>query len=215
MKRWTPYNSLAEINNGWDLIAPKGWGMALWNLFSFTGTRVAGIQNQAAFRFEASIPSFPADFPESSLCISESREVELLKKAKYDRTPKEKRFNYTKTGFASPFRPDFESLFHESSLPHNGKQFNLLHSPKFIDIVHDLFEAEISSFEIFISRLAEKSRNLIKSRAYSTQLTKLNSDFFKVALVRVKLVLESGRIPANSKIHSATNSGSQLVIFFG
>ena len=52
-----------EFSSGWDLIAPKGWGMAIWKSLVFASARTGGLRERHLFSFESGLPHFPQDYP--------------------------------------------------------------------------------------------------------------------------------------------------------
>ncbi|XP_072547652.1 ribonucleases P/MRP protein subunit POP1 [Salminus brasiliensis] len=99
--------------SGWDLILPKGWGMAFWVPLVYRGVRVGGLQMSLKHSQNKCMPHFPHDFPDcpAGAHFQEEQEVELLNKFK--RRPPSKRTNYIKHGCLAPFRCPWQRLTEE------------------------------------------------------------------------------------------------------
>ncbi|KAI9209255.1 ribonucleases P/MRP protein subunit POP1-domain-containing protein [Polychytrium aggregatum] len=99
-----------EFTAGWDLIAPKGWGMDLWRQLIYAGARIGGLRERRAQHFESGVPCFPYDYPETLAYrhYAATRRSEL--QAAHKRRPKSKRPNYDKLGSDSPFEAPFWKL---------------------------------------------------------------------------------------------------------
>ncbi|KAL7835658.1 hypothetical protein SRHO_G00280050 [Serrasalmus rhombeus] len=108
---------------GWDLLLPKGWGMAFWVPLVYRGVRVGGLQMSLKHSQNKGMPHFPHDFPDcpAGSCFQEQQEIELLEKFK--RRPPSKRTNYIKHGCLAPFRCPWEQLAEEweEIVKHNGE----------------------------------------------------------------------------------------------
>nr|KAJ3420524.1 hypothetical protein HK105_005559 [Polyrhizophydium stewartii] len=100
----------AEIAAGWDLVLPRGWAMEFWLTFVFAGARVGGLRERRDFHFEARLPCFPDDFPETPAYVADAADLGSQLAAKHARTPKSKRPNYDAMQVDSPFEPPFLSL---------------------------------------------------------------------------------------------------------
>ncbi|KAJ8328679.1 Ribonucleases P/MRP protein subunit pop1 [Batrachochytrium dendrobatidis] len=109
--------SRGEYSDGWDLVIPRGWAKEFWLTFIFSGARVAGLREKRSFHFEAAIPCFPYDYPETPTYDDDTSitcaELEKI----YNRTPKAKRPNYESLQVPSPFAPLFHQL--EPSISHS------------------------------------------------------------------------------------------------
>ncbi|RKO89377.1 NUC188 domain-containing protein, partial [Blyttiomyces helicus] len=93
----------AEFVGGWDLVVPKGWGMAFWRNLIFAGARVGGLRERHSLHFESGIPFFPNDFPETPAHNEWATARQQHLQAAYDRTPKAKRPSFAKLGTTHPF----------------------------------------------------------------------------------------------------------------
>ncbi|MCI4391374.1 hypothetical protein PGIGA_G00133550 [Pangasianodon gigas] len=99
--------------SGWDLLLPKGWGMAFWVPLVYCGVRVGGLQMSLKHCQNKSVPHFPHDYPDcpAGVRFQEQQEIELLEKFK--RHPPSKRTNYIKYGCVAPFRCPWQQLVEE------------------------------------------------------------------------------------------------------
>ncbi|XP_060756098.1 ribonucleases P/MRP protein subunit POP1 isoform X2 [Neoarius graeffei] len=99
--------------SGWDLLLPKGWGMAFWVPLVYCGVRVGGFQMSLKHSQNKSVPHFPHDYPDcpAGARFQEQQEIELLEKFK--RRPPSKRTNYIKYGCVAPFRCPWQQLVEE------------------------------------------------------------------------------------------------------
>ncbi|XP_008829764.1 ribonucleases P/MRP protein subunit POP1 [Nannospalax galili] len=96
--------------SGWDVLLPKGWGMAFWIPFIYRGARVGGLKETAVhFQYKRS-PNIPGDFPDclAGVLFADEQAKDLLEK--YRRRPPAKRPNYVKLGTLAPFRCPWEQL---------------------------------------------------------------------------------------------------------
>nr|XP_015830371.2 ribonucleases P/MRP protein subunit POP1 [Nothobranchius furzeri] len=98
---------------GWDLLLPKGWGMAFWIPLVYRGVRVAGLHMGLKHSHSKAAPIFPHDFPDcpAGIRFQEEQEAEFLDKFK--RHPPAKRTNYIKHGCLAPFRCPWQQLAEE------------------------------------------------------------------------------------------------------
>ncbi|KAJ2996733.1 Ribonucleases P/MRP protein subunit pop1 [Globomyces sp. JEL0801] len=209
IRRNTTLNSnqreCSEAMCGWSLIAPKGWGMPLWNLFVYAGARVGGLRERTNAFYEAGCPAFPNDYPESPLCTQESIAEASILKAKYNRTPSSKRVNYTKIGTKYPFRPPFHLLVNGDK----EKPINVIHSVKIISVLVNMLQSINSdtTFDLFIAEFVALLKQLLKSRPYMSKLTNFDVKSVSLLCVRVQLMyLEGGRGESNSTIYIPDNN---------
>ncbi|XP_038147770.1 ribonucleases P/MRP protein subunit POP1 [Cyprinodon tularosa] len=108
-----------ELNSwgaGWDLLLPKGWGMAFWIPLVYRGVRVAGLHMTLKHSQNKAAPHFPHDYPDcpAGARFQEEQEAELLDRFK--RRPPAKRANYIKHGCLAPFRCRWQQLAEEWEL---------------------------------------------------------------------------------------------------
>ncbi|XP_008981675.1 ribonucleases P/MRP protein subunit POP1 isoform X2 [Callithrix jacchus] len=96
--------------SGWDVLLPKGWGMAFWIPFIYRGARVGGLKQSAVHSQYKRSPSVPGDFPDcpAGMLFAEEQAKNLLEK--YKRRPPAKRPNYVKLGTLAPFFCPWEQL---------------------------------------------------------------------------------------------------------
>ncbi|CAL8247944.1 unnamed protein product [Lota lota] len=101
---------------GWDLLLPKGWGMAFWVPLVYRGVRIGGLKMSLKHSQNKGAPHFPHDFPDcpAGVCFQREQETELLNKFK--RRPPAKRTNYVKHGCLAPFRCPWQQLVEEWEL---------------------------------------------------------------------------------------------------
>uniref|UniRef100_A0A8C5KFP4 Processing of precursor 1, ribonuclease P/MRP family, (S. cerevisiae) n=1 Tax=Jaculus jaculus TaxID=51337 RepID=A0A8C5KFP4_JACJA len=99
--------------SGWDVLLPKGWGMAFWIPFIYRGARVGGLKETTVHSQYKRAPNIPADFPD---CLAGSRVAKEQAKdllEMYKRRPPAKRPNYVKLGTVTPFYCPWEQLTQE------------------------------------------------------------------------------------------------------
>ncbi|KAI8360797.1 ribonucleases P/MRP protein subunit POP1-domain-containing protein [Blakeslea trispora] len=99
-----------EWAQGWSLIIPRGFGMAIWKSLVFAGGRVAGYEDMRAIQFESGFPSFPQDYPGTRSFEVHRAQVKNALEAVWQKRPSSKRVNYVKRGIEHPFECAFESL---------------------------------------------------------------------------------------------------------
>ncbi|XP_064409906.1 ribonucleases P/MRP protein subunit POP1 [Latimeria chalumnae] len=96
--------------SGWDVLIPKGWGMAFWIPFIYRGARAGGLQEALKHSQYKGTPHSPHDFPDCPAGIQFAREMESELLDKFNRRPPAKRPNYIKHGTLAPFRCPWEQL---------------------------------------------------------------------------------------------------------
>ncbi|XP_069778648.1 ribonucleases P/MRP protein subunit POP1 isoform X2 [Narcine bancroftii] len=99
--------------SGWDILFPKGWGMAFWISLIYRGVRVGGLQEGVKHSQYQGIPRFPDDFPDCPAGIRHIEETEKELIDKYKRYPPAKRPNYIHYGTMTPFRCPWQQLVEE------------------------------------------------------------------------------------------------------
>ncbi|KAJ3597780.1 hypothetical protein NHX12_001297 [Muraenolepis orangiensis] len=101
---------------GWDLLLPKGWGMAFWVPLVYRGVRIGGLKMAIKHSQGQGAPHFPHDYPDcpAGVRFQEEQEAELLNKFK--RRPPAKRTNYIKHGCLAPFSCPWQQLAEEWEL---------------------------------------------------------------------------------------------------
>ncbi|XP_062255136.1 ribonucleases P/MRP protein subunit POP1 [Platichthys flesus] len=101
---------------GWDLLLPKGWGMAFWIPLVYRGVRIGGLNMSLKHSQNKGTPHFPHDYPDcpAGIRFQEEQETELLDKFK--RRPPAKRTNFVKHGCLAPFRCPWQQLAEEWEL---------------------------------------------------------------------------------------------------
>ncbi|XP_077454504.1 ribonucleases P/MRP protein subunit POP1 [Stigmatopora argus] len=106
-------NEMNSWGGGWDLLVPKGWGMAFWIPLVYRGVRIGGLKMSVTHSQNKGVPHFPHDFPDCPAGdrFQEEQESELLEKFK--RRPPAKRTNYIKNGCLAPFCCPWQQLAEE------------------------------------------------------------------------------------------------------
>ncbi|XP_054476838.1 ribonucleases P/MRP protein subunit POP1 [Anoplopoma fimbria] len=101
---------------GWDLLLPKGWGMAFWVPLTYRGVRIGGLTMSLKHSQNKGAPHFPHDYPDcpAGVRFQEEQEAQLLHKFK--RNPPAKRTNYIKHGCLAPFCCPWQQLSEEWEL---------------------------------------------------------------------------------------------------
>ncbi|XP_012867849.1 PREDICTED: ribonucleases P/MRP protein subunit POP1 [Dipodomys ordii] len=96
--------------SGWDILLPKGWGMAFWIPFIYRGARVGGLKEAMVHSQYKSLPNIPGDFPDCPAGVLHAEEQAKSFLEKYKRRPPAKRANYVKLGTLAPFQCPWEQL---------------------------------------------------------------------------------------------------------
>ncbi|KAG7470041.1 hypothetical protein MATL_G00135510 [Megalops atlanticus] len=106
-------SEMASWGAGWDLLLPKGWGMAFWVPLVYRGVRIGGLQEALKHSQNKGASHFPHDFPDcpAGTRFQQEQETELCDA--YKRRPPAKRTNYIKHGCLAPF----PSEWREASAP--------------------------------------------------------------------------------------------------
>ncbi|XP_043972906.1 ribonucleases P/MRP protein subunit POP1 [Gambusia affinis] len=109
-------DELGSWGAGWDLLLPKGWGMAFWVPLVYRGVRVAGLHMSLKHSQNKAAPHFPHDYPDcpAGSRFQEEQEAEFLDT--FRRHPPAKRTNYIKHGCLAPFRCPWQQLAEEWEL---------------------------------------------------------------------------------------------------
>ncbi|KAJ3214886.1 hypothetical protein HDU67_001088 [Dinochytrium kinnereticum] len=110
-----PYYTSADPRNttfesGWDLIVPSKFAINFWRALVYAGARAAGLRERRRIYFEAGVPCFPYDFPETEAYQSWAAVVGEEEREKWSRRPPAKRVSYAKLGIADPFMSPFYKL---------------------------------------------------------------------------------------------------------
>uniref|UniRef100_A0A8C3WUC3 POP1 homolog, ribonuclease P/MRP subunit n=1 Tax=Catagonus wagneri TaxID=51154 RepID=A0A8C3WUC3_9CETA len=96
--------------SGWDVLLPKGWGMAFWIPFIYRGARVGGLKETVMHSQYKGSPNIPGDFPDCPAGVRFAQEQAKNLLEKYTRRPPAKRPNYIKLGTLAPFCCPWEQL---------------------------------------------------------------------------------------------------------
>ncbi|KAM3615196.1 uncharacterized protein V6R79_024716 [Siganus canaliculatus] len=109
-------HEMSSWGAGWDLLLPKGWGMAFWIPLVYRGVRIGGLNMSLKHSQNKGLPHFPHDYPDcpAGVRFQEEQEAELLEKFK--RRPPAKRTNYIKHGCLAPFCCPWQQLAEEWEL---------------------------------------------------------------------------------------------------
>ncbi|XP_042279648.1 ribonucleases P/MRP protein subunit POP1 [Thunnus maccoyii] len=109
-------HEMSSWGAGWDLLLPKGWGMAFWVPLVYRGVRIGGLNMSLKHSQNKGAPHFPHDYPDcpAGVCFQGEQEAELLDKFK--RRPPAKRTNYIKHGSLAPFCCPWQQLAEEWEL---------------------------------------------------------------------------------------------------
>ncbi|TMS11292.1 Ribonucleases P/MRP protein subunit POP1 [Larimichthys crocea] len=109
-------HEMSSWGAGWDLLLPKGWGMAFWVPLVYRGVRIGGLNMTLKHSQNKGVSHFPHDYPDcpAGVRFQEEQESELLDKFK--RRPPAKRTNYIKHGCLAPFRCPWQQLAEEWEL---------------------------------------------------------------------------------------------------
>ncbi|XP_034384970.1 ribonucleases P/MRP protein subunit POP1 isoform X2 [Cyclopterus lumpus] len=101
---------------GWDLLLPKGWGMAFWVPLVYRGVRIGGLTMSLKHSQNKGAAHFPHDYPDcpAGARFQEEQEAQLL--YEFKRYPPAKRNNYIKHGCLAPFCCPWQQLAEEWEL---------------------------------------------------------------------------------------------------
>ncbi|KAJ2399548.1 Ribonucleases P/MRP protein subunit pop1 [Coemansia sp. RSA 2559] len=105
------------LAHGWTLVAPRGWGMALWMALVFAGARAQGLRERIHAAFEAGLPAFPAHWPGTAAYDAWAAPIAADALQRWLRRPPGKRVNYRALGVKSPFFPPFHALLGAAHAP--------------------------------------------------------------------------------------------------
>ncbi|MBN3308477.1 POP1 protein, partial [Amia calva] len=103
----------ASWGTGWDILLPKGWGMAFWVPLIYRGVRVGGLQVGLKHSQNKGTSHFPNDFPDCPAGVQFLKEQETQLTDDYKRRPPAKRPNYIKHGCLAPFCCPWQQLAEE------------------------------------------------------------------------------------------------------
>ncbi|KAI7821135.1 ribonucleases P/MRP protein subunit POP1-domain-containing protein [Kickxella alabastrina] len=94
---------VGAMAHGWTLVAPRGWGMALWMPLIFAGARAQGQCERLHVSLEAGLPAFPRDWPGTAAYDAAAAAAGADALLRWQRRPPGKRANYAHAGIESPF----------------------------------------------------------------------------------------------------------------
>jgi ribonuclease P/MRP protein subunit POP1 len=103
-------NNRKEFDEGWTLIAPRGWGVSFWKSFVFAGARTCGLRDVRAMHFETGTPAFPYDYPGTQPWQQLRDTYKQQATQVWAKKPPAKRANYDLLGVRHPFEAAFETL---------------------------------------------------------------------------------------------------------
>ncbi|KAM6935643.1 ribonucleases P/MRP protein subunit POP1 isoform 2-T2 [Lycodopsis pacificus] len=109
-------HEMSSWGAGWDLLLPKGWGMAFWVPLVYRGVRIGGLTMSLKHCQNKGAAHFPHDYPDcpAGIRFQEEQEAQLLDK--FERRPPAKRTNYIKHGCLAPFCCPWQQLAEEWEL---------------------------------------------------------------------------------------------------
>ncbi|XP_055529838.1 ribonucleases P/MRP protein subunit POP1 [Wyeomyia smithii] len=118
---------------GWDLIAPAGYGLALWQTLIIWGAKPAGLKE---FDMQALEAGTDANMIPDTVLGQNEADFEYNKKLeKYFSRPHNRRVNYKKLAIASPFRSLWSQLVSEWNASKNSK-FYVLRDQESLNKIH-------------------------------------------------------------------------------
>jgi ribonuclease P/MRP protein subunit POP1 len=88
----------------------RAWARECWRAFIYAGAKAGGLKERKSSYFEAGIPSFPYDYPETKAYQEIASIIEIEEREAYGRRPKNKKLNFEKVGIKSPFNIPFDFL---------------------------------------------------------------------------------------------------------
>ena len=194
-----PILLIRRRSQGWDLIAPIGWGPSILNLLIFAGIRVGGIKEMENYQFECGHPSFPTDYPESVVQdeLAVAKEDSLMKR--HLTKPKGRRPGFN--GIENPFKARFCEIIGQESGP-----VSVLHSPHVVNILDSIWNKLPRDFNSFKQQFLKDLTGLIKLRPNFRSLKNLNNQVLDKIFVRVYLSCNSGNLKEDSIIHTSLDS---------
>ena len=78
----------------WDILAPRGCGMALWQCLVLRGARAIGLVEREHIRYEAALPCFPRDYPDAGAYrLFAQQAAETAQQMEARLPPRQVRFN--------------------------------------------------------------------------------------------------------------------------
>lgn len=98
------------VSSGLDIIVHRAWAREFWRAFIYGGGKAEGLKERRSSYFEAGIPCFPYDYPETKAYHELASMIENEEQESYNRRPLNKRMNFEKAGIKSPFRIPFDDL---------------------------------------------------------------------------------------------------------
>ena len=198
------------LEGGWEVIAPKGWGLSLWRLFTYAGARAIGLQGRQRLHFETGLPCYPHDFPETFTGAMELKEIGKHMKDKHKRTPTGKRPNFELIGNEHPFIPGFL----ESAYLNSVERLTIIHSIALANILNDCFKSRLENYVKFKAVAIERIHSLLKDRDVLSQLGGLKAaDNIDDWHCRVELEIFKGRVEPNSLIYYIGDEKENTLVY--
>ena len=123
------------VGSGWDLLVPKGWGMAFWIAMVYRGARVGGLREARSLATRSGQLYFPHDYPDSAAGRQQQQESRSQCIDVHVRRPPAKRVSYLRFGVPAPFHCPFTQLVAEwqEKAPHVWNAVEQVETVKGID----------------------------------------------------------------------------------
>ncbi|KXJ80840.1 hypothetical protein RP20_CCG023129 [Aedes albopictus] len=118
---------------GWELIAPSGYGLPIWQTLIMWGAKPAGLKETEMQALESGIDTLRV--PDTVLGQTESDAEHENKWNKYFAKPNNRRVNYKKLAIASPFRCPWVQLVSEWGGT-EGAEFHVLRDQEILSKIH-------------------------------------------------------------------------------
>lgn len=156
--------------SGWDVVIPRGWGMAFWLGLIYRGARSIGLEELKRINYEAAHLPFPDFYPDSK----SGKEFQLTAyqrlSSKYERMPRSKRPHYKKLKVQTPFHCPWQELCDEW----NAKA-SLHHVDQLNGNNEDIKTSDTKALEYFVIRDNKFLKEIDKSMRFKFQTEKSES----------------------------------------
>ena len=201
---------------GWVLTVPTSWGSTFWKKAMRSGARPVGRREVKDLKFENLQPQFPDDFPGTDSYASYALERSRQLSDKWKRRPTQKRLNFQKIGFSSPFHPDWHLLYMNATRKYQTMD-HLSHHLYMVYRFADLIEQRLPQIILENEWLHESNgqKLLVLPQRQSSKSTNLYSEQLQqhhiiLELTPVVLILESGgTVPTyNAHIYTLPSESS-------
>ncbi|XP_065204275.1 ribonucleases P/MRP protein subunit POP1 [Planococcus citri] len=100
-----------NYGSGWDIIIPVNWAMPVWLSLILCGAKPGGLRESKTINFESKL--MPDLAPDSQAGQEHYSQIETTDRDHYFRMPPNKRTNYIKNGFPTPFHHPWNTLLNE------------------------------------------------------------------------------------------------------